>query len=84
MRIDVGPRRWHLQARTARHTIELEGRANGTPAHALPIPLAAQRRNLEGAAAQYLASEVRVVVRRGRRTLYSGTSALGGLERGSS
>ncbi|MEA2156834.1 MAG: hypothetical protein QOE11_2974 [Solirubrobacteraceae bacterium] len=84
MRVDVGPRGWRLQARTARHTIDLEGRANGTPPHALPIPLAAQRRNLAGAAAQYLASEVRVVVRRGRRTLFSGASSLGGLERGSS
>lgn len=84
MRVDIGPRGWRLQARTARHTIELAGKANGTPAHALPIPLAAQRRNLQGAAAQYLASEVRVVLRRGRRTLFSGASALGGLERGSS
>ncbi len=84
MRVDVGPGGWRLQARTARHTIELEGRSNGTPPHALPIPLAAQRRNLEGAAAQYLASEVHVSVRRGRRTLFSGASALGGLERGSS
>ena len=65
-------------------SIELEGRANGTPPHALPIPLAAQRRNLEGAAAQYLASEVRVVLRRGRRVVFRGASALGGLERGSS
>lgn len=84
MRVDVGPRAWNLHARTARHTIELEGRANGTPAHELPVPLAAQRRNLEGAAAQYLASEVRLVVRRGRRVLFSGASALAGLERGSS
>ncbi len=84
MRVHVGARGWRLQARTARHTIDLEGRANGTPPHALPIPLAAQRRNLEGAAAQYLASEVQVVVRRGRRTIFSGASALGGLERGSS
>jgi hypothetical protein len=84
MRIEVGPRRWRLRARTARHWIELEGAANGTPPHALPIPLAAQRRNQEGAAAQYLASEVRLVVRRGRRTLFSGASALGGLERGTS
>jgi len=84
MRIDVGTRGWHLQARTARHTIELEGKANGTPPHALPIPIASERRNLEGAAAQYLASEVRLVVRRGRRTLFSGASALAGLERGSS
>jgi len=84
MRVEVSDRGWRLRARTARHTIELEGRANGTPPHALPIPLAAQRRNLEGAAAQYLASEVRVVLRRGRRVLFRGASALGGLERGSS
>jgi len=84
MRIDVGSRGWRLHARTARHTIELEGQANGTPPHALPIPIAAERRNLEGAAAQYLASEVRLVVRRGRRTLFRGASALAGLERGSS
>ena len=84
MRVEVGARGWRLQARTARHTIELEGRANGTPPHALPIPIPAERRNLEGAAAQYLASEVRIVVRRGRRALFSGESALAGLERGSS
>lgn len=84
MRIDVGPRGWRLHARTARHTIELEGTSNGTPPHALPIPIAAERRNLEGAAAQYLASDVRLLVRRGRRTLFSGASALAGLERGSS
>ncbi|MDX6689477.1 MAG: hypothetical protein QOG15_934 [Solirubrobacteraceae bacterium] len=82
MRVEVGPRGWRLRARTARHTIELEGKANGTPAHALPVPIAAERRNLEGAAAQYLASDVRLAVRRGRRTLFSGTSALAGLERG--
>ncbi len=84
MRVEVGPRGWRLHARTARHSIELEGKANGTPAHALPVPIARERRNLEGAAAQYLASEMRLVVRRGRRTLFSGSSALAGLERGAS
>jgi hypothetical protein len=84
MRVDVGYRGWRLRARTARHTIELEGKANGTPPHALPIPIASERRNLEGAAAQYLASEMRLHVRRGRRTLFAGESALAGLERGSS
>jgi hypothetical protein len=84
IRVEVGARGWRFRARTARHTIELEGQANGTPPHALPIPIAAERRNLEGAAAQYLASEVRLLVRRGRRTLFSGDSALAGLERGSS
>lgn len=83
MRVDVGAGIWRLRARTARHTIELEGRSNGTPPHALPVPLVGERRNREGAAAQYLASEVRLVVRRGRRTLFSGASALAGLERGS-
>jgi len=84
MRVEVGRRGWRFSARTARHTIELEGQANGTPPHALPIPIAAERRNLEGAAAQYLASEVRLHVRRSRRTLFCGESALAGLERGSS
>jgi hypothetical protein len=84
MRVELRPGVWRLAARTARHEILLEGRANGTPPHALPIPLAAQRRNLQGAAAQYLASEVRVVVRRGRRVVFRGASALAGLERGSS
>jgi hypothetical protein len=84
MRVEVGARGWHFHARTARHEIEFEGRSNGTPPHALPIPIASERRNLEGAAAQYLASDVRLVVRRGRRTLFSGESALAGLERGSS
>jgi len=82
MHIEVGPRGWRLHARTARHTIELEGKANGTPPHALPIPIAAERRNREKAASQYLASEVRLVVRRGRQMLFSGSSALAGLERG--
>lgn len=82
MRIEVGPRGWRLHARTARHTIELEGKANGTPPHALPIPIAAERRNREEAASQYLASDVRLVVRRGRQMLFSGSSALAGLERG--
>jgi len=82
MRIEVGPRGWHLHARTARHTITLEGKANGTPPHALPVPIAAERRNREDAASQYLASEVRLVVRRGRQMLFSGSSALAGLEHG--
>jgi len=82
MRIEVGPRGWRLHARTARHTIALEGKANGTPPHALPVPIAAERRNREDAASQYLASEVRLVVRRGRQMLFSGSSALAGLEHG--
>ena len=84
MRVEVGVRGWRFRARTARHTIEFEGHANGTPPHALPIPIAAERRNLEGAAAQYLASDVKLLVRRGRRTLFCGESSLAGLERGSS
>jgi hypothetical protein len=84
MRVDVSARMWRLVARTTRYEIALEGRANGTPPHALPIPLAPQRRNLERAAAQYLAAEVRVVLRRGRRVVFRGASALAGLERGSS
>ncbi|MBJ7331907.1 MAG: hypothetical protein JHC95_18570 [Solirubrobacteraceae bacterium] len=72
---------WLLAGRTARHRVEMRGHANGTPPHLLPVPLPADRRHLEGAAAQHLAGEVELRVLRGRRTLFEGTSRLAGLER---
>jgi hypothetical protein len=63
-------------------SVEVEGHANGTAPHSLPIPLPAQRRHREDAALQHLAGELRVVLRRRGRTVFSGTSALAGLERG--
>lgn len=71
---------WHLRARSARHTVELEGDGAG-PAHVLPVPVVAERRT-EPRSRQHLAGRLQVVVRRGRRTLLRGESAHAGLEHG--
>ena len=82
LRVDVAPGRWHIVGRTARHTLELEGAATPTDAHRLPVPLPAQRRELPEGSAQHLAGELRVLLRRGRRTILDDTSGLAGLELG--
>ncbi|HMJ33728.1 MAG TPA: tocopherol cyclase family protein [Baekduia sp.] len=83
LRVGVDARGWRFSGRTAGGvSVEVEGHANGTAPHRLPIPLPAQRRHREDAASQHLAGELRVVLRRRGRTLYEGTSRLAGLERG--
>jgi hypothetical protein len=83
LRVDVGDHGWRLRGRTAGGlAVEVEGHGNGTPPHLLPIPVPAQRRHEEGAAAQHLAGELRVRLRRRARVVFEGTSALAGLERG--
>ena len=81
--VQVGRDGWRLRARGPRHRVEIEGHPNGTSPHLLPVPLPAERRHLERAAAQHLAGELRLTVWRGRRTVYAGTTTLAGLERGS-
>lgn len=73
--------RWHLRGRGLAGEIEVEGIAVPSEAHALPVPLPAERRHVTGAR-QHLAGEVHVRVRRRGRTLFEGTSRLAGLERG--
>ncbi len=73
---------WRIRGRTARHALELEGTAAGTPAHRLPVPVPGQRREIPGGSAQHLAGELRVRLRRGRRTVLEGSSPLAGLELG--
>jgi hypothetical protein len=82
LRVMVDDRGWRLQGRTARHRIVLEGHANGSAPHLLPVPVPAERRRLDGFSAMHLAGALHVHVRRGARTLFDGTSALAGLERG--
>ncbi|WP_205699160.1 tocopherol cyclase family protein [Conexibacter sp. SYSU D00693] len=79
LRVAVSDRGWHLRTRD----VEVEGHANGTAPHLLPVPLPRERRHLDEAAAQHLAGHLRVAVkgRRGR-TAYEGVSVLAGLERG--
>ena len=75
----VGETGWRVRARSARHRVELEGEAAGAPA-VLPVPVPG-RREVEDRSHQYLAGRLRVSVRRGRRVLFAGESALAGLER---
>lgn len=72
---------WRLRAHDVRHTIEVEGDANGTAPHELPVPLPDELRSVV-ASHQHLAGRLAVSVRRGRRTLFRGESDLAGLERG--
>ncbi|MDQ3609205.1 MAG: hypothetical protein M3459_09930 [Actinomycetota bacterium] len=82
LRVGIAPGRWHIAGRTGRHTLELEGAAAPADAHRLPVPVPAQRRELPEGSAQHLAGQLRVVLRRGRRTILDDASRLAGLELG--
>jgi hypothetical protein len=83
LHVDVGADGWRFRGRTPSGlSVTVEGHANGTPPHLLPVPEPRARRHREGAAAQHLAGELRVVLRRRGRTVFDGTSRLAGLERG--
>jgi hypothetical protein len=72
---------WQLRARSARHVVDIEGDANGSRAHRLPVPVPAERRLVDGPA-QHFTGRLRVSVRRGRRIVFRGESELAALERG--
>jgi hypothetical protein len=82
VRVTVDGSGWRLRGRTARHDVEIEGHANGTQPHLLPVPVPAERRRLEEFSAMHLAGEMRVRVRRRGRVVLDGVSVLAGLERG--
>jgi tocopherol cyclase len=82
LRVEVGDGGWRLRGRTARHRVEIEGHAGGTAPHVLPVPIPAERGRTEAQSAMHLAGTLHVRVRRGARTMFEGTSALAGLERG--
>ncbi len=81
VKTQVGAGSWRLRGRTPFASIELEGDGHGQFPHALPFPLAAERR-VQGRVAQHLAGRVALTVRRGRRLSYRGESTLAGLEWG--
>ena len=74
-------RSWRLRARSARHVVEIEGDANGTAPHTLPIPLPGERRVVD-AAVQHFNGRLALAVRRGKRLLFRGESDVAALERG--
>jgi hypothetical protein len=82
LRVAVDDRGWRLRGRTARHEVQIEGHPNGTAPHLLPVPVPAERRRRDGLSAMHLAGALHARVRRRGRTVFDGTSALAGLERG--
>jgi hypothetical protein len=82
LRAVAGDGTWRLRGRTARAAVEVEGDADGSVPHLLPVPVPAEGGRRDGAAAQHLAGRLGVRVRRGGRTVFAGTSELAGLEVG--
>lgn len=62
-------------------SIEVDGSAPLSAAHVLPVPLVGERRAVPGAL-EHLSGRLGVVVRRGRREVWSGESSIAGLEHG--
>jgi tocopherol cyclase len=71
---------WHVRARSARHSVDLQGEVGAEP-HVLPVPDVVARR-VDMRSEQHLAGRLHMSIRRGRRTLFDETSPLAGLELG--
>lgn len=73
---------WALSARSIRYHIELEGDGVGIEPHVLPVPLPAERRNID-TDFEHLAGTIHCTISDYGRMLFQGTSELAGLEVGS-
>lgn len=82
VRSDVTAGRWTVRARSLHHQIDLDGDGAGLDPHVLPVPLPAERRNVD-TDFEHLAGRLRCVVRERGRVVFDGTSELAGLEIGS-
>jgi tocopherol cyclase len=82
LRVAVDGRGWRLRGSTVRHSVEIEGDANGTVPHLLPVPVPAERRRLDNWAPQHLAGRLHVRLRRHGRTVLDDVSTVAGLEHG--
>jgi len=82
VRSHVGDGRWTVRARTPRYQIELDGHDAGLSPHVLPVPLPAERRNID-TDFEHLAGRLRCTVRTFGRVVFDGTSEMAGLEIGS-
>jgi hypothetical protein len=77
----LGDGSWRLRARSGGRLIEIEGHADPSTAHSLTVPLPAERRVVDRSH-HHLAGSLRLRVTRRGGVVYSGESALAGLERG--
>ena len=78
----VSDARWTVRARGLRYQIDLDGDGTHLEPHVLPVPLAAERRNVD-TDFEHLAGRLRCTVREFGRVVFEGTSELAGLEVGS-
>lgn len=74
--------RWRVDARTPRFHVVLDGHGSSGGPHVLPVPLPAERRNIDSDY-EYLDGTLRCTVREWGRVIFDGTSPLAGLEVGS-
>ncbi|MEN4397635.1 tocopherol cyclase family protein [Mycolicibacterium senegalense] len=72
---------WRIRARTPQFAVELDGRGAAGAPHVLPVPLPAQRRNIDSDY-EFLAGALRCTVRQWGKVIFDGTSPLAGLEIG--
>ncbi|MCT7661416.1 hypothetical protein N4S67_23700 [Mycobacterium sp. CPCC 205710] len=82
VRSQAGDQRWTMKATSLRYHVELTGDGTHLEPHALPVPLPAQRRNVD-TDFEHLAGRLRCVVREFGRVVFDGRSGLAGLEVGS-
>ncbi len=82
VRSAISPNRWRIRARSLRYQIDLDGDGTGLEPHVLPVPLPAERRNVD-TDFEHLAGRLRCVVRDRNHAIIDATSALAGLEIGS-
>ncbi|MFC4140092.1 MULTISPECIES: tocopherol cyclase family protein [unclassified Microbacterium] len=81
VRAIVDDERWMLHGRGFGWTIDVAGTAPRGASCVLPVPLPSQERNTAGAL-EHLAGDLEVTVRRRGAVVWSGRSALAGLEHG--
>ncbi len=82
VRSRVGEGQWTVRAKSPRYQIELDGDDAGLKPHILPVPLPAERRNVD-TDFEHLAGRLHCVVREFGRVVFDGRSELTGLEVGS-
>jgi tocopherol cyclase len=81
VRSEVGDNQWVIRGKSRRYEIELEGDGRHLPPHVLPVPLPAQRRNID-TDFEHLGGRLHCTVRESGRVLFKGTSELAALEVG--
>ncbi|KUH85435.1 MULTISPECIES: hypothetical protein [unclassified Mycobacterium] len=81
MRSDIGDRTWRLRATSLRYQIELHGDGTHLEPHTLPVPLPAERCNVD-TDFEHLGGRLRCVVKDFGRVIFDGESEIAGLEVG--